>query len=130
MLLPYKILLILFFAVPEPCAGIALLSGLSSASAVVRVPCAITRKPCIHAGPEKHPPPFTLRLFANFVNGKRPVSTGFLPFLPVFIRYFWILAHSASLKKAAKPLADAACKRFLSRCWVVYSRAEGTSTSA
>jgi hypothetical protein len=29
-------------------------------------------------------PPFTLRLSENFVNGKRPVSTGFLRFLPVF----------------------------------------------
>jgi len=32
-----------------------------------------------------------LRLFASFVNGKRPVSTGFLRFFSVFMLFFWNL---------------------------------------
>jgi len=47
---------------------------------------------------EKTLPPFTLRLFAGFVNGKRPVSTGFLPFIWVFHPLFWILAHFSHLR--------------------------------
>src|SRR6202012_4987453 len=52
-------------------------------SAVCQFRCRRASKPCIHAGLEKNLPPLTLRLLKNFVNGKRPVSTGFL-------RFFWV----------------------------------------
>jgi hypothetical protein len=49
-----------------------------------------------------------LRLFGNFVNGKRPVSIGILPFFQVFMPFFWISAVFGLLGIAAKPFASAA----------------------
>jgi hypothetical protein len=41
---------------------------------------------------EKDLPPFTLRLFAHFVNGKSPFCTGFVRFFLVFLSFSWIFA--------------------------------------
>jgi hypothetical protein len=55
----------------------------------------------------ENPPPFTLRLLKNFVNSKRPVSTGFLLFLSVFLGF---LADLGDFLRAVcvKPLPRAA----------------------
>jgi hypothetical protein len=52
--------------------------------------------PC---GVQKNLPPFTLRLFAGFVNDKTHISTGFLGFFRNFAGFWSILRLFAEIQR-------------------------------
>jgi len=74
----------------------------------------------------KNLPPFTLRLSAAFVNGKTPVSTGFLRFFLAFLwktRFFAGFLASQTLKTANDARCGALRLHALLLAWSLVLRA-------
>jgi hypothetical protein len=75
-------------------------------SALLRFSCSATQtalKPCIHAGIQKNLPPFTLRLFEGFVNGKSGISTGFFGFFGIFVLFLAIFVDFQRIRRNLRP---------------------------